>query len=110
MTEAPQKPGRWFCAIPMDYRVDGAFWDRDSGLVCQGFRKLGMDSRFVALGQPSQREDMPLILCTLVQMQDANWWRQWNLEGVILTAWALPCYEPIARAIKTAGVKLNLAL
>jgi glycosyltransferase involved in cell wall biosynthesis len=110
MSEAPQKPGRWFCAIPMNYSEDGGFWDRDLGVLCQGFRKLGMDSRFIALGEPSQREDVPLILCTLEQMKDANWWRQWNLEGVLLIAWAMPRFEPIARAIKAAGIKLNLVL
>jgi glycosyltransferase involved in cell wall biosynthesis len=94
----------------MTYSESGAFWDRDGGLVVRGFQKLGVDSRFVALGEPSRREDVPLILCTLAQMMDPNWWRQWNLEGVVLYAWALPRYEPIARAIKTAGVKLNLFL
>jgi glycosyltransferase involved in cell wall biosynthesis len=94
----------------MPYSEDGAFWDREFGLVCLGLRRLGMDSRFVALGQPSVREDVPLILCTLAQMMDPNWWRQWNLEGVILNAWGSPRYEPIARAIKTAGVKLNVAV
>ncbi len=96
--------------MPMTYSEGGGFWDREFGLVCLGLRMLGMDSRFVALGQPSQREDVPLILCTLAQMMDPNWWRQWNLEGVILNAWGSPRYEPIARAIKTAGVKLNVAL
>jgi len=110
MTKAPQNRGRWFCATPMTYSEDGGFWDREFGLVCRGFRRLGMDSRFVALGQPSLREDVPLITCTLAQMTDPNWWRQWNLEGVILNAWGMPRHEPIARAIKTAGVKLNLAL
>jgi glycosyltransferase involved in cell wall biosynthesis len=110
MSKAPQIPGRWFCAIPMTYSDDAGFWDRDAGLVCQGFRALGMDSKFIALGPPSQREDVPLILSSLAQMTDTNWWRQWKLEGVLLYAWALPRYEPIARAIKTAGLKLNLVL
>ncbi len=94
----------------MTYFEGDWFWDRDGGLVCVGLRMLGVDARFVALGQPCLREDVPLILCTLAQMMDANWWRQWKLEGVLLYAWALPRYEPIARAIKTAGVKLNLVL
>ena len=110
MTKELQKPGRWFCAIPVPYSEDGGFWERDSGLVVQGFRKLGVDSRFVALGPPTQREDKPLILCTLDQMMDPSWWRQWNLQGVLLHAWALSRYEPIARAIKAAGVTLNLVL
>jgi glycosyltransferase involved in cell wall biosynthesis len=110
MSNVPQKPGRWFCAIPMAYDENAGFWERDAALVCLGFRKLGMDSKFIALGQPSQCEDPPLILSTLEQMMDPNWWRQWNLEGVLLYAWALPRYEPIARAIKTAKLKLNLVL
>jgi hypothetical protein len=72
MTNVPQKPGRWFCAIPMAYDENGGFWERDMGLVCQGFRKLGMDSKFIALGQPSQREDVPLILSTLEQLKDPD--------------------------------------
>jgi glycosyltransferase involved in cell wall biosynthesis len=110
MTPTPPKVGRWFSAIPMNYADTGGFWNLQSGLVCLGMRQLGMDSRFVALGEPSERKDMPLITCTLAQMEDANWWRQWNLEGVLLCSWALPCFEPIARAIKNAGAKLNIVL
>lgn len=110
MSEISQKAGRWFCAIPMRYSDGAGFWDRDGGLVCQGFRCLGMDSKFVALGEPGSRQDVPLILCNLDQMMDSNWWRQWSLEGVVLCAWGLRRYEPIARAIKGAGVKLNLVL
>lgn len=94
----------------MKYSETEGFWDRDMGLLCKGFRMLGMDSRFVALGEPSVREDVPLILCTLEQMQDAKWWGQWDAEVVILCAWALPRYEPIARAIRSAGIKLFLFL
>ena len=88
----------------------GGGWERDGGLVCRGFRMLGVDARFVALGPPGERKDVPLITCPLEQMQEAAWWRQWDVEGVLLNAWALPRYEPIARAIKLAGVKVILML
>lgn len=94
----------------MKYSDTGGFWDRDMGLLCNGFRMLGVDSRFVALGEPSLREDLPLILSTLEQMQDAKWWRQWDTEVVVLCAWALLRYEPIARAIKSAGMRLFLVM
>jgi len=94
----------------MAYREDGAFWDRDGGLVIRGFRMLGVDARFVALGQPGERKDVPLITGTLEQMQDAAWWKQWGVDGTMLSSWALPRYEPIARAIKSAGLKLILTL
>jgi glycosyltransferase involved in cell wall biosynthesis len=105
-----RKSGRWLWAIPMTYREDGAFWDRDGGLVCMGLRTLGVDARFVALGSPGERKDVPLITCTLEQMEDEAWWRQWGVDGVLLSAWGLPQYEPIARAIKAAKLKLTLTL
>jgi glycosyltransferase involved in cell wall biosynthesis len=94
----------------MEYSEDGAFWVRDGGLICRGFRMFGVDARFVALGQPGERKDVPLITCTLQQMQQAEWWKQWEADGVLLSSWALPRYEPIARAIKSAGPKLILTL
>ncbi len=110
MKEASKTPGRWLWAIPMLYREDGAFWDRDGGLVCLGARMLGMDARFVALGPPGERKDVPLITCTLDQMQEAAWWKQWEVDGALLNAWALPRYEPIARAIKMANLRLILTV
>jgi glycosyltransferase involved in cell wall biosynthesis len=71
---------------------------------------LGVDARFIALGQPGERRDVPLITCTLEQMREAAWWKQWQADAVLLTSWALPRYEPIARAIKDAGSKLILVL
>lgn len=108
-TEASRKT-RWFTAIPMQYREGEAFWGRDAGLFCLGFIANGVESRFVALGDPAVRKDRPLILCGLAQMEDPNWWKQWNLDGVVLYSWALPQYEPIARAIKGSGAKLILIL
>jgi glycosyltransferase involved in cell wall biosynthesis len=71
---------------------------------------LGADVRFVALGPPGERKDVPLITCTMEQMQEAAWWKQWEVDGVLFVSWAMPCYEPIARAIKAAGIKLILML
>lgn len=103
---------RWFAAIPLwyDEKEHPTFWGRDAALWCGGFQALGVDSKVVALGEPGQRKDRPLILCTPAQMQDAGWWKQWNLDGVVLYSWALPRYEPIARAIKEAGLKLVIIL
>jgi glycosyltransferase involved in cell wall biosynthesis len=94
----------------MVYSDEGNFWVRDGGLVIRGMRMLGVDARFIALGQPGERNDVPLITCTLEQMREAAWWKQWKAETVLLTSWALPRYEPIARAIKDAGSKLILVL
>lgn len=105
-----ETPRRWFTTIPLAYNDDPAFWFRDAGALCLAFQKLGVDSRFVALGEPGQRKDMPVVTCTLNQMQDPVWWRQWDLEGVVLSSWGAPRFEPIARAIKESGAKLVVRL
>ena len=110
MQNDPTNSGRWLWAIPLGYSEEGSFWVRDGGLVCLGFRMLGIDARFVALGQPGERTDVPLITCPLEQMREAAWWKQWNVEGVLLNSWASPRYEPIARAIKNAGLRVILML
>jgi glycosyltransferase involved in cell wall biosynthesis len=94
----------------MDYWEGEDFWVRDAGLFCLGFRAIGVDARFVALGTPAVREDVPLILCSPAQMEEASWWSQWGLEGVVVYSWALPRYTKIVRAIRTAGAKVVLLL
>lgn len=88
----------------MQFREVPEFWQRDAGLVCLGFRALGSDARFVALGTPAVREDLPLVLATSEQIKDPAWWRQWRLEGVV--QWGSPRQEALARAIKSSGLKL----
>jgi glycosyltransferase involved in cell wall biosynthesis len=101
---------KWFTAIPMNYSDDPAFWSRDGGLMCLGLRKAGFDSRFVALGKPCVREDLPLVLGTLEQFHDPAWWSQLHADGVFLTSWGAPRFEGIARAIKQSGALLAIRL
>lgn len=101
---------RWLTAIPLPYAEDGGFWDRDAGLACLGLRELGVDAKFVALGMPQESEQPPLIIATIEQMCDANWWRSRQVEGVFIYSWGAPRYEPIARAIRKAGIKLVVHL
>jgi glycosyltransferase involved in cell wall biosynthesis len=81
-------------------------WERDGGLLCLAFRTLGMDTRFIAIDRPRVHEDEPRIDASLTQMIDPEWWRRWQLEGVVLYSWAAPRYEPVALAIKSAGITL----
>lgn len=101
--EKSNTPRRWFTAISMVFSEVPEFWQRDAGLVCMGFRTLGTDARFVALGTPAVREDLPLVLATAEQMRDAAWWRQWGVEGVVLWGWPP---EASVRAIKSSGIKV----
>lgn len=94
----------------MDYSDDGQFWDRESGLFCRGFRLLGHDAKLVALGQPDTKTGNPVHLGSLQQLMDVSFWKQLGATGVVFYSWAVPKYEPIARAIKASGSKLVVKL
>jgi glycosyltransferase involved in cell wall biosynthesis len=102
--------GRWFAVILLQYNDHDPFWDRDAGLFFEGFRANGVDSRFVALGKPTVCEERGLILAPQEQMEDPGWWKQWNLEGVVLYSWALPRFTGVAKAIRSAGVTVVLVV
>jgi glycosyltransferase involved in cell wall biosynthesis len=105
------KSAKWFTAIPLVYRSDEpGFWTREAGLLCLGFRELGIDSRFVTLGESRVHEERPVISAPLENLLDPAWWKQWGITGVVLYSWAAPRFEPIARAIKASGAKLVLRL
>lgn len=94
--------------IPMEFRDVPEFWQRDAGLVCLGFRAIGVESKFIALGATSPRDNLPLILANREQAEDAAWWRQRQPDGVVL--WAAHRVDAIARAIKAAGARLVVHL
>lgn len=97
-------------ATPMPYRDNIGFFDRDAGLLCLALRAAGLNARFVALGEPEERTEPPLILGRLDQWTDAAWWRGLKAHAVVINSWAAPRYEPVARAIKASGSKLVVRL
>jgi glycosyltransferase involved in cell wall biosynthesis len=105
------EPKRWLTAIPLEYfDQNGAFFRRDAGALCLAFRALGIPSKLVALGAPTESENPPLILCKPAQMADAGWWREQKAAWVVLYSWAAPRYEPVARAIKESGARLMVRM
>jgi hypothetical protein len=101
---------KWLAVIPMAYREGVDFWERDNGVLCLALRNLGVDARFVALGSPIVRNDVPLILGELEDFHNPVWWKQWAPDGVILNSWGVPRYEGVARAIRATGAKLVIRL
>lgn len=101
---------RWFTAIPLEYREGPSFWARDAGLLCSGFRSIGSDARLVAVGAGGERSDLPLILESEAQLASSQWWRQWNVDGVVIISWGLRRYEPIVRAIRDAKIRVVIKL
>lgn len=102
--------GNWLAATPLPYGEDLTHWERDAGLTCLGLRELGQDARLVAQGPAAVRPDHPLILGSLADFRNPEWWGRTRAEGVILTAGGAPRHEPIARAIRAAGLRLIVRL
>jgi len=98
---------KWFTCTPYRFPGDQSFFNRESGLLCKGFQEIGVDSKAVMPG-PAVENDQAndLIRTDYKNLEDADWWRQFNLDGVVLYAWGLPKYTAIARAINQAGVFL----
>lgn len=82
------------------------FFSRDMFLQCHAFRQLGHESMIVLLDGPKAQQHKDIIRAKMVQLMDPEWWRQYNLDIVVLGAWAMPEYTPIAKAVKNAGIRL----
>lgn len=100
---------RWWTCTPKDFEGDAGFFSRDSGLLCSGFRQLGMDSRVVMLGESRNTDGAPVIRASMRQMRSSSWWSSCCIDGVVLYAWGRPEFTPIARAIREAGIRLILS-
>lgn len=100
----------WLTATPLDYGGNLLFWNRDAGLLCLGLAELGVPARLVLLGDPSERHKEPITLGRLEDFTNPAWWRGLDAAGVILNSWGAPRYEPVARAIRTAGLRLVVRL
>lgn len=101
---------KWYTCTPVSFRGDASFFERDSGLWCRALQKLGIESRAV-MPLPGGNGDMPdLLRVSPSLLQSEAWWRSLGIDGVILYAWGLPRYTPVARAIKKAGLQLLVYL
>jgi len=100
--------GKWYTCAPCQFGTGGAFFRRDSGLLCRGLQALGHESKVVLLG-PSEPDASPDILrAQLRDLESAEWWRALKLDGVIMVAWARHRDTPIVRAIAASGTPLVL--
>lgn len=101
---------RIYTCTPVAFKGDRSFFLRDSGLLSRGFRSVGVDSKAV-MPLPAHAEDeQHLLRASRKNLEDPQWWSKHSADAVVLFAWAMPQYTPIARAIKSSGAKLMLYL
>lgn len=95
--------GPILAAIPLNYRDGDPFWGRDMGLLVTGLRSLGVDARLVALGRRENHPaDLPLILGTMDDFANPDWWQKLNPSAIILNTWSAPRYDRIRKAALSA--------
>lgn len=102
---------RIFTCTPVAFHGDARFFTRDTGLICMNLRRLGAESKSI-MPLPFHDGDLrdDLIRVPLEQLRSAAWWKTLRLDGVVLYSWGAPRYTAIARAIKSAGIKLVIHL
>ena len=99
---------RIYTCTPVAFRGDHTFFSRESGLLSRGLAGIGLESRAV-MPQPADAEDeQGLVRADYEDLANPVWWKKQGVDAVVLFAWAVPKYTPIARAIKDSGAKLML--
>lgn len=100
---------RWFTLTPVAFGGDETFFNRDSGLFSRAFQAIGVESKAV-MPLPWRDGDLraELIRTEYKNLESSEWWRQFDLDGVLLYVWSIAKYRPIVDAIHRAGARTVL--
>jgi hypothetical protein len=99
---------RIYTCTPVAFGGGADFFTRDSGLLCRGLQSIGIESQAV-MPKPGGKTDEPnLIRTDAKNLESAEWWRDHQLDAVVLYAWGRPKFRHVARAIHQAGIFLIL--
>jgi glycosyltransferase involved in cell wall biosynthesis len=101
---------RIFTCTPVAFKGDHTFFSRESGLLSRGLASIGIDSTAVMPRPDYPQDERGLVRTTYPDLGKASWWKEHLVDAVVLFAWAMPQYTPIAQAIKDSGAKLMLYL
>lgn len=98
---------KWFTCTPVRFAGGQAFFARDSGLLCKGFQEIGVECKAIMPGPPMEGDQVEdLIRTDYDNLENADWWRSLEGEGVVFYGWGLGKYVRIVRSIKQAGLVL----
>ena len=99
-----------YTAVFRPWHQPYSWFGRDSGLVTEGLRKIGIDSRLVILRTPGMDPDERFLSATKAEFTDAGFWESLEVDAVVLQGGADVGIDPVSRAIKQSGTKLLLRL
>lgn len=101
---------RIYTAVFRPWHTPYAWFSRDSGLVTEGLRRIGVESRLVIMDTPGMDQDERFLPATREQFTSSNFWRSLKLDTVVLQGGGDAGIDPVSRAIKDSGAKLFLRL
>jgi glycosyltransferase involved in cell wall biosynthesis len=106
---SPSMPSykKWFTCAPVRFKGGEVFFARDSGLLCMGFQEIGIPCKAI-LPDPAVKGEQKehLIRTDYQNLEDPEWWKSLDGEGVVFYGWGSGKYVKIVRAIKQAGLIL----
>jgi glycosyltransferase involved in cell wall biosynthesis len=99
---------RIYTCTPVAFDGGADFFTRDSGLLCRGLQSIGIESRAVMPNPGGKTDETDLIRTDAKNLESVAWWRDRQLDAVVLYAWGRPKFRHVARAIRQAGIFLIL--
>jgi len=101
---------RFATCTPVNFSGEARFFTRDTGLLCRGFQAAGFECFVVMPGPEDVNEPSDLIRCREEDLISSVWWKNTGINVVILYAWGDPRYLPVAKAIRSADIRLIQSL
>lgn len=102
---------RVYTCAPEPFPTDARLFARDAGLLCRALGQIGHTTKLVLPAREKEGEEPPdLIRVPRTQMEDQAWWRQLNLEWLVIVGWGFKRHTPMLRAARSAGIKVCLIL
>lgn len=97
-------------AVFRSWHLPYSWFGRDSGLVTEGLRSVGVDSRLVILKTPGMPADERFLPATREEFVSPEFWASQHADAVILQGGGEAATEAVASAIKKSGTKLIFRL
>ena len=100
-----------YCCTPVAFHANDGFWIRDTGLISNTLRGMGVESKCI-MPLPYYDDDQKenLLRTEYKNIKSVKWWKSQGIDALVLYSWGAPRYTPIARAVKKAGIRLMIHL
>ena len=93
-------------AVYRPWTSDYTWFGRDSGLVTEGLRSAGVDSRLVILATPGMPEDQRFLQASYEQFLSPSFWKSLGPDAVVLQGGGEAGVAPVAHAIRASGTRV----